>query len=170
MYGVDGWQTDFYGEDAPYHFDTYHDELVLTYDATYSALYAGTKISRNFEKQGIELNVKLKLSPIATAKDLDDHVLRFKTAESELQNGLFYDFAGEIAYLFPFTIFNGRKIRFKIGGNIAHFELEGSQTQKFYGDDPGTPDEDETGMIIDGIPLNLKFDKSNIWTAINFEF
>ncbi len=87
----------------------------------------------------------------AIISDHDDHLLRFKITESDINgNGLLADFG--LRMDFGPTPSKGFFVEFN--GDLTYIKASGTSTQSWYGDDP-LSEEDDTGQILTGIPHEI---------------
>ncbi|MEA1979812.1 MAG: omptin family outer membrane protease, partial [candidate division Zixibacteria bacterium] len=120
----------------------------LTYDIIYTTPYVGF-ISHNKLNRNISLNLKAALQSVIV-KDEDNHLLRKKISTS---SGSGIGFLGGIDLKFKLQKSNSDIQPFiKLTGDINIMKVETNQTQTWYGDDPATPDIDDTGEVIDSVP------------------
>ncbi len=146
--GLDGWQRQFdtvaYIYEEPFYFSRYDNEVVGTYELKLKHFKVGMQsdiyLSNLFTSQ-----FKIVFAPVFF-DDTDDHVLRKKLSTAS------GDGKGFIA---GFNLRYNNSKRFlsyiQLSTSYNYFTANGSQVQKWYGDDPGTS-EDDTGDIISGIP------------------
>lgn len=93
--------------------------------------------------QKLPSTVDFKWFLFSEVEDEDDHVLRNKLCTSEAGGNTFI-----LKFKTDYNINNRWESYFNIG--YTKSDLNGTQDQYWYGDDPGTV-EDETGMRINGI-------------------
>ena len=96
--------------------------------------------------------MQLAVSPIVSADDRDDHILRNKETEGDGRGTLVA--AGVNA---KWTVASGEGSpvwSFRLGAECMRVDTNGEQTQYFYGDDPSL-EGDETGLRLDGIDLEI---------------
>jgi hypothetical protein len=134
MTGVKGWQRLPDGGKIP--IDALSGRQVLTYELTrvmprFSAdvLLAEGRIA--------DWGATLTAAP-AFAWDHDDHVLRNKYSDS-------FVFGFEAGARSEIAFRVSDRSRLVAAGELAYLRATGTMDQHFYGDDPGTPDRDETG-------------------------
>lgn len=147
-------------------YDLYEDQKVLEYEITYRIPYLGLDAE-------VELPVRLRIaadlafSPLVKAKDRDDHLLRNKEATSE---------CGGVAFLFGvksyYVLFKSKLIDeffLSLGSDFMYIYTIGEQDQHFYGDDPGTSD-DETGIKIEGISNRIFSSQFGVMFSVGARF
>jgi hypothetical protein len=152
MFGVDGWVL--YGNERMYYTE-YEGINVLDYEITYSIPYVGMG-THIHPAQTWVIYTELSYSPKTSAKDLDDHLLRFKTSESDCSGK---SLIGVLDFTWaPSHDGEGLSWFIGIGGDFIYTTTEGLQTQSWYGDDPITPDpeDDETGTSLPNIDTDIK--------------
>lgn len=121
------------------------DLLALEYTVVYHRLGAGGVLRwQPYPRLGIDLTL---LPQLTYVRDKDDHVLRNKLSTAA---GIGYGGAAElsITYRSPGT----QEYQSYVGltGNLLYLRAVTEQTQEWYGDDPGTS-EDDTGQKYTGI-------------------
>lgn len=112
-----------YGSYGP-DFTGTHWDRSLEYDVSYQALYVGGRgeVGRGPVSAALEAWV----SPIASASDRDDHLLRQKLSETEADGWAWYaGVEGRLAL--------GASDALAAHASIVRFETSGTQTQRFYG-------------------------------------
>jgi len=146
IYGLKGWQLDLDG--VKFEFDI-PDVHGLFYEITYKLPNAGFRINY-FLNQKLSFNSRIAYTR-ALITDFDDHLLRFKTTESEITgNGLLADFGLRM----DFGNIPGRGLFIEFDGDFTYIKASGTSTQSWYGDDP-LSEEDDTGQILTGIPHEI---------------
>lgn len=157
--GFDGWQIDY--QNQPFNRQYFDDpRLGIKYHVTWIQfplglawrLPGGRVLSGDFH---------IGMVPCFFS-DYDDHVLRGKDAEA---SGFGFGFDTRSSW----EVAVGRSpLRFR--ANVAFLYLKGSadQTQTWYADDPGTPNENETGTVTEGIPHELKTSQFDISLEVLF--
>lgn len=170
IYGISGWydrDLDGVHEVVPPYY--YQGVNVLDYKVTYSIFSLGTNIEL-LSNEGLRLSIGGIWFPYVSAKDLDDHLLRYKTAESDCQGSGYSLKAKGSAKLNPSPLNNGSNVYLGIGYCITRITATGSQIQKWYGDDPASDDFDDTGSVTSPIENTLKL-RQNIFSAfIEYKF
>lgn len=163
--GVRGWQG--YTLSERVYFDAYQDTNVLDYDIAYHIPYlgafAGFQVSPrvNLEALGI-------ISPRARATDHDDHLLRLKTADSEC-NGWALRGGVDLRWVIFGTPAQSDWF-LGLGFGYTKISTKGSQTQTWYGDDPASPDFDDTGGTTTGINQKITSDQMIVRVTIGYGF
>lgn len=140
MFGIEGWQR--IPDEPRVNVGMSADSLVLTYSLvrarprlTAEMLLAGGK--------GVSLRGTAAAGPYL-AWDHDDHVLRNKESN---------------AFAFGFEIGGGAGLEIRLSPDLAltlaaemaYLRAKGEMEQRYYGDDPGSSGEDETGLERKGI-------------------
>lgn len=144
MFGAEGWQSKPGSE--PVLVDESPGRLVLTYELfrVMPRLYADIALARGSKASW---NAVVSAAP-AFAKDYDDHVLRRKESETQ-------------AYGFELGLRTGVALRISSAlsltadADLAWMWSKGEMDQRFYGDDPFTPD-DESGVSINGVETRIQ--------------
>lgn len=137
-------------------------DTVLLYESEYNIPYIGgsyeRKVSNSFNLTGT-----LKWSPISDVEDEDDHILRNKIANSEADGNTYI-----LKVNTEYEINNNWQAYLK--AKYLYSDLSGSQSQYWYGDDPATPNQDDTGTRIDGINYENKQQISSFGFGFNYKF
>ena len=141
MYGVKGWQK--LPDIERVEFDDYQNQLVLTYKLLHIEPSIYTTLTLK-QKSNFRWQASLALSPIVLAKDKDDHVLRNKNSETTAY-GYGLSLNNQAEYII------NKQTLLKAAFEIHYFRTEGKMNQRFYGDDPFSTDNDETGLEFKGI-------------------
>jgi hypothetical protein len=163
--GLSGWyDMDLDGSPDPGDFTPYQGMNVLDYKVTYNLLNLETNLEFT-SSEGLKLFVGGKWFPLAKAKDLDDHLLRKKTAQSDCHGNGYSLEGGTKINVASFK--NGSQMFLAGRYGIIRIKTTGTQTQRFYGDDPGSV-EVETGLVIEGIKSEISLKQSEI--AVNLEY
>jgi hypothetical protein len=165
IFGVEGWELDLEGERVP--FKAYEGENVLDYDIRYHIPYVGMGACISPSPSWV-IDTELIYSPKTSAKDHDDHVLRFKTAESECSGKTFI---GKLEVIWGPRRPEGRRSWFAgIGAELVHISTEGDQVQTWYGDDPMTPGYDDTGERYSNIDTEITSSCQSVYVRMGREF
>lgn len=147
--GVSGWMLDADYERV--YFDLFKGVNVLDYRVSYRIPYLGVAASL-WPSRRLALDARFIVSPIVSAYDRDDHILRRKWAEGGCRGT---SFAGGVNA--TWTIISsegGPRWSLGLGGECVRTDTDGEQTQFFYGDDPGSLG-DDTGLKKEGIDLEI---------------
>lgn len=164
VFGIRGWQ--WFGKDTVY-FDTLQETNVGDYDVTYHILYGG--IGAYFKiLPRLSLEAKGSLSPRVIAKDHDDHILRNKTGDGDC-SGKAFKLGTNLRWII-FETPNKSNWFLGLGFDFMKIDTKGTQKQYWYGDDPASPDEDDTGMRVTGIREKIKSNQITIQAQIGYEF
>jgi len=161
MRGIDGWQKMF-TDSKRVEFSERQNELVLTYELFYfePSVYVDFKL---LQYQTMNWSVIFSLSPLTLAIDKDDHVLRNKGSETT-------------AYGFGLGLVNEMEFQINPGVSVVadarmrYIRTHGKMSQKYYGDDPGTQDKDETGLAFDNIDNVISLFTQEIALGIRWRF
>ncbi len=123
----------------------------LYYRVTYKTPYVGFGIRRSFgNSSSIDLSASYAL---VMASDFDNHLLRKKTAESNGNgNGIFLNGSG--SFLID-KFGSSNKLYFEANIGYSKFQINTTQTQSWYGDDPASSF-DDTGAVQSGIPYSIR--------------
>ena len=97
---------------------------VLTYEVTYTALYVGGRAEGRFEN-GLRASVDLGYSPWASAKDKDNHLLRYKLSEGDTTGSAYF---AELSGTWQFDVQNSVALE----GRYRKITTTGPQTQTWY--------------------------------------
>ncbi len=98
----------------------------ITYQQKIDVPYVGVAFSSSVPNSAVDVNAYGLFSPIATCKDEDDHLLRQKLSTGET-DGMFWAIGGDLRW----HITPNRSL--SVLANYAAYDLEGDQTQSFYG-------------------------------------
>jgi len=154
--GLDGWLNEGTGPRPYPHVD---DEVqVLTYRVSHHLPLVGMAIEVR-SAHGLEAEVGARFSPHAYANDLDDHVLRFKTAESTC-TGTAYIFDLRAHVPLPSSrVPAGMFVELR--AEWGRVDTDGDQSQRWYGDDP-VSEENDTGGSISGIDSRIEAEMASV--------
>jgi outer membrane protease len=163
--GARGWQGFDVSERV--YFDTLQGTNVLDYDVTYHLPYGGIAASLRFSPR-VGLKARAAISPRASASDHDDHLLRFFTADGDC-SGWALKTGAELGWM---VLGDATQSHWSLGLGFGYTRIstKGTQDQTYYGDEPATPDEDETGMKITGIKEKITSSQIVIQAQIGYEF
>ncbi|MFP4021158.1 MAG: omptin family outer membrane protease [Halanaerobium sp.] len=132
---------------------------VLKYETDYSIPYIGGGYTHKFSDD-FSISGNLKWSPISEVEDQDDHLLRNKVANSKADGNSYI-----INLDSNYQINNSWQSY--LNASYFYSDLEGSQSQYWYGDDPET-EVDDTGTKIRGI--NYENKQEMITFAFGFKY
>ena len=98
--------------------------------------------------------------------DFDDHLLRKKTARANISGHGFIS-SMNARYLIP----AGGRFQpfFELAAGFLYFHASGNQTQRWYGDDPITED-DDTGLSLSGIPHEINSLQVSVGVKVGVAF
>jgi outer membrane protease len=165
IFGVRGWQGLEW--DYEVHFDTLQGVNVLDYDVTYHIPYGGMAACFQFSPR-LSLEAKGAIAPNVSASDHDDHLLRFKTADSDCSGWALK--AGTDLRWVVFGISSKSNWSLGVGFDFMKISTKGTQDQSWYGDDPASPEEDDTGRRITGIKQKITSNQFAVQTQIGYQF
>lgn len=153
----DGWQN----IDSYVQFNNlYQGVEVLSYEVTYRIPYISIlgEIKLN---ERIKLNGEVGFSPIVSAQDNDDHILRYKTATGDCTGTAFMAAGNFVWFLSP----TFSETFLNIGINYLSISTTGSQSQSWYGNDPAssTP---TTGMTVNNISDTISSEQFSLTASI----
>lgn len=167
--GYDGWFRTFNENTLTYSDEIFPQSgsgLVGYYEVTYRQLQLGLVISTQLQPN-LTGRIKAAYSPV-WFEDYDDHILRNKEAVADGDGNGFiglaslrYDFDSGGGPLKPFL---------DAGVEYVLISTSGLQTQSWYGDDPASPDVDDTGLSIGGIPHEVNLNQLNLRLMIGLAF
>ncbi len=164
IFGISGWLLD-----STYHhiyYDEYAGVNVLNYNVSYYIPYFGFAGAIAVSPD-ITINGEYELSPYALAKDFDDHILRNKIGEGNCNGNSFTTNINALIKIpHPGSNLNWYA---KINLNFTKVITAGYQTQKWYGDDPASA-EDDTGNKITGINDQIMYNSRKIIFLIGYKF
>jgi len=144
LYGADGWNR-APGETTSENVSFSDSNLVLRYGLTrvQPRLTAEMRFARSTRT---EFKIALSAAP-AMAWDHDDHVIRKKESDT-------FAFGYEIGAGAEWDIRITDHFLITLVGDAAYFRAKGEMNQRFYGDDPGTA-QNETGTTIDNVVTRI---------------
>lgn len=165
LYGVTGWQDTSWNRDLVF-FDELHETRVLQYTVSYKLPMVGLVLLSE-SSEGLTLQARGAYLPGATADDQDVHSLRNKRSDCSA-GGSGWQWDGEAAVRLA-TLANGATI--ELAGRYQYLKVNttGSQTQTYFGDDPGI-DGDQTGWTSDGIDDQLSIRRQSIGLSLAYTF
>jgi len=160
MFGLTGWQRPYFDQPS-INVASHNNQLVLTY----RLIYFNPEMFFNMvlkTKPKYYWNLMLAVSPATLAFDHDDHVLRNKNMDT---------------FAYGFSLSTGTSINIRMtnryewvmGGDLKYIRIKGKMDQFFYGDDPGTSD-NETGIEIRGIDNLISSFTQQVYFKNRFEF
>jgi hypothetical protein len=144
---ITGWQYDFRYDPPPKNsIDTV--VYALHYKAVYHEPSVGILYNMQFNRK---VNFDMSLGYMHVfASDVDDHILRNKISDASGTGPGFYSsvelncrFGSQQARIKPFI---------NVNAEFNYLHVSTSQTQRWYGDDPITEGEDDTGHVEKNIP------------------
>ncbi len=154
--GYEGWQLD----ENLSRVNVKGSEPAIEYWIKYYLPFVGVRCSYRPDQISL-LDLKLACMGVL-ASDYDDHLLRYKTATADVVGGgAFVQARGRR----EFGDFSRPHLYADLFIEIIALWATGDQQQRWYGDDPITPDEDDTGTVISGIPHDI----SSIQVTIGFK-
>lgn len=164
LYDLKGWQLD---ENLDrFYFDVYQDTLVGTYKVTYTMPNVGLFYRLQFTP-GSSAEVNGAFS-VPFVSDEDDHVLRNRIATASSTGTGFF---GKIKFhLAPPSVGIGVKPFVELEGEFLTIDAQPKQEIYWYGDDPITPAEDDTGSRVTGIPHHVTSKQGYITGRIGLSF
>jgi len=163
--GVRGWQD--YELSERIYFDAYPDTNVLDYEIKYKIPYLGAAVHYQAIPR-LNWETLLVFSPYAQASDHDDHLLRFKTGDSECSGWALK--AGTDLQWKIFTTSTSSNWYLTFGFHYIRISTRGTQTQNWYGDDPASPDFDDTGGRVAGLNQKITSNQMVIRAMISYGF
>jgi len=164
VFGIRGWQG--FETDIVY-FDTLQETNVGDYDVTYHILYGGVGAYLKISPR-LSLEAKGSFSPRVIAKDHDDHILRNKTCDGDC-SGRAFKLGTNLRWII-FETPSKSSWSMAFGFDYLKIDTKGTQKQYWYGDDPASPDEDDTGDRVTGIREKIKSNQITIQAQIGYEF
>lgn len=143
--GAQGWQLDFYDINSVRTNISLEGDC-LNYNMKYKSLFGGIIISQQLYKRA-NLDILLTYSH-TFSEDYDDHLKRNKIATAKGNGSGFY---GDVSVNIPLVANESiQKIDLGIKCNLFVSKISAKQSQKWYGDDPITQ-ENDTGVEVDNI-------------------
>ena len=163
--GLSGWWEYYYGEKILIEPEDYAGIKVGTYTVDYHQLITGL-IIETAPNKGLSFYLKGNYLPYVIAKDLDNHIFRYKESTTNA-TGSGYQLEGKIKIQIHKFI-SGATLNWGGGVNMLRITAKGSQIQEWYGDDPASDDFDDTGSVSSPIDNTLKL-RQNSFIAF-FEY
>lgn len=162
--GLTGWQLDTLLHQV--YFDEYKGEIVGTYEVKYKMPYAGLAADIDIVSN-LDIDAMVEASPLVSASDVDNHILRNKLSESDA-TGAMVSINGGADYTLPGP---GQDLSWvvELGYEYTYIEATGTQTQTWYGDDPATL-ADDTGDRFPGIRDKLKSSQYGLFLSLSLRF
>jgi hypothetical protein len=144
VFGVEGWKR--FPDEEPVIIDTLPDQIVLTYALlrVMPRAFAELRLAQGGRSQW---KAGFSAAP-AFAFDHDDHILRKKDSRT-----FAYGFELGAASEWSYRVTSNADLVAK--ADLAYFRTKGEMDQHFYGDDPSTPDADETGQSLKDITTRI---------------
>lgn len=141
-------------------------EKGIVYEITYKRPQAGLLATY---KVSSLLSFDLKSAVTAVfVTDFDDHLLRNKTGKSNL-NGL--GFLGRLRAHYLLSTRPAGRIPFvDLTASFSKAGASGKQLQEWYGDDPASPDFDDTGLSLGDIPHEISSTQFSIGLSVGYSF
>ncbi len=167
LFGIEGWQKSFidslnmYSETAGI-FSGYEGVNGLYYKIEYKQFKIGL-LSDIYLSENVTSQLKFAFAP-ASFNDVDDHLLRNKLSKSKGDGNGFL--AG---FNLRYDLSHSTLSYIQLSTSYNYYSGNGAQTQEWYGDDPGSP-EDDTGNISSGIPHTIRSKQFGIGLQIGITF
>lgn len=140
-------------------------ERGIFYRVTYKLPHIGLLSDIEYTRR---ISLELKAAYVRVfVSDHDDHLLRHKIGASSITGSGFISGASIHLNLANKT---SLKSFVSLVSNFAYFHASGSQTQSWYGDDPATPDEDDTGAVVSGIPHEINSLQISVGLRVGLTF
>lgn len=127
----------------------------LEYDVRYHIPYLGVKF-KNHNHKTVNWQVNLDLAPYVKAKDIDDHILRYKESIGET-TGAAIMVTSSLSYNIKSNVI------FSLSGAYSKIETTGYQDQYWY-------DGPDQGQEINNIAHTIDLESYTIKTTINYLF
>jgi outer membrane protease len=162
--GVRGWQG-IEPQDV-IHFDTLQGVNVLDYEVKYHIPYGGLSAYFEFSPR-LSFEAKAVISPSVSAKDHDDHLLRFKTFDGDCRGWAVK--AGTDMRWIVFKTSGKSNWFVGLGFDFMKIDADGKQDQMWYGDDP-ISEEDDTGKRLTGIKEEITSEQTTIRASTGYRF
>jgi hypothetical protein len=165
IFGFEGWQLwrdSSIADTVPLN----GTEHALFYRVTYKTPHLGLRSNIKLASK-VRFTAQAAFAPVWVS-DYDDHLIRNKIATASITGS---------------GVNSGASIRLNLGDNpklkpliiltseLVYFHASGNQTQKFYDDDPGTPDVDESVLPpFPGIPHEINTLQFNVGLRVGLIF
>ena len=159
--GYDGWQIDTNG--------VRHTVSGIERGIYYRVMYKSPHLGL---RSNVELNPHTGISAKAAfalvwASDFDDHLLRNKTATADITG---HGFISGVSLRHQMPRTGVMQPFFELAGEFVYHHASGGQTQRWYGDDPITPDDDETGIVVSRIPHEINSRQVSVGLRVGLGF
>ena len=168
--GLDGWQSQLDTLNLillpPVSFSLDDNLQVGYYEITFKQILLGLT-TELYNTGKFTARLKTLYAPVYF-DDFDDHILRHKTSTSD-GDGSGFIASADFSYRLP----NHSKSKNTfISGSFEILTLNANalQEQRWYGDDPATPGEDDTGNIQRGIPHEINSTQFNFGLKVGLTF
>ncbi|MFQ6007673.1 MAG: omptin family outer membrane protease [Candidatus Zixiibacteriota bacterium] len=161
--GYQGWQL-LRDSAVAREITVYSSEPALFYWVTYKSPFLGLR-------SGFKLGTKVQFAAQAAfapvwVSDYDDHLIRNKIATASITgSGLISGASIHFDLANPATF----KPTVSLTSDLVYLHASGNQTQKWYGDDPLT-EEDDTGTVLPGIPHDINTLQLNVGLRVSMIF
>lgn len=159
--GWDGW---FIDSNLVLHKQSGTEQGML-YRITYKLPYIGFLSDVEYDRR-ISLELKAAYTPVFVS-DYDNHLLRNKDATASISG---HGFLSGVKLQCRMGDTGTRQPFFELAGEFVYLHASGSQTQRWYGDDPITPDKDETGSVARGIPHEINSRQVSVGLRVGLGF
>lgn len=160
MFGVTGWQK--LPDTSRILIDDLHNELVLTYRLFYVEPRIYTNITM-VQSSNWNWHMLLSISPFVVANDHDDHVLRNKRSET-------WAFGGGAGLESQLEFLLNKHVSLIADVRIRYIFTKGKMNQKYYGDDPGTNDVNESGLEFHDIDNLISLFTQQVGLGLRWSF
>jgi hypothetical protein len=137
----------------------------LYYRVTYTSPHIGLRSNLHLDRR-LRLAVWAAFAPVWVS-DLDDHLLRKKEATADITGSGFI--LGSQLRIQPVD-YPGFSPLVSLHGDLVFLRASGNQTQRWYGDDPFTPDINDTGKSFSGIPHEINTLQLSIGVRVGLTF
>ena len=159
--GYEGWQID---TDGARH-TVSGIERGIYYRVTCKSPHLGL---RSNVELGPHTDISAKAAfALVWASDFDDHLLRNKTATADITG---HGFISGVSLRHQMPSTGTMQPFFELVGELVYLHASGGQTQSWYGDDPASPDDDDTGTSLSGIPHEINSQQVSIGLRVGLGF
>jgi hypothetical protein len=154
-----GWQ---YDDQGTIHY-FYVQERGLDYRVTYVSPFIGFRFNSGSSEKTL-LHVQASLAPTHVS-DLDDHLLRFKSATA---SGWGQGVLAETGMRFALSKARAKAPYLQVRVKFNYLHASPHQTQYWYGDDPASA-EDDTGLTLTGVPHEITLTELTFGLKLGFD-
>ena len=163
--GYDGWQLQRDSDGGARKINVAGTEPAIDYWISYKSPFIGLRSSVRLATP-VDLETKAAFAPVWIS-DFDDHLLRHKIGTASITGSGVLSGVSLILHLPGNASVHPLAV---VTSDITYFHASGNQTQEWYGDDPASPNDDDTGTILPGVPHKINTFQFNVGLRVGFAF